>query len=189
MDEDLIEALEGKAPLAVLLTTVSLPSYTIRWTDGGFVPWGANTYQEVDDTYGVISEMEEIEDGVGDQATTWAMTIMPPPEALSALAEPEAQGSLITVHLGAVDRATGLLIGEPDPLLRVEFDVPRLGLGSSLTVDLECITEEARMLEPNEERIQSDAFHQSVWPGELGYEHQTAARLKIWWRADGPDIS
>jgi hypothetical protein len=44
------------------------------------------------------------------------------------------------------------------------------------------------MLEPNEERIQSDAFHQSVWPGELGYEHQTSAKRKVFWRADAPDL-
>ena len=188
MDSALIAELSGKAPLGVLLITVALPDYTIRWTDGGFVVWGADTYQEVDDTYGVVSELEDIEDGAGDEATTWSLTVMPPPEAIADLAEPEAQGSLITVHLGAVNRETGLLVGEPDLLQRVELDVARIGVSSSVELVLDCITEEARMLEPNEERIQSDAFHQSVWPGERGYEHQTAARRKVWWRDDGPSV-
>lgn len=188
MDPDLIEELEGPAPLGVHLVTVSLPGDTIRWTDGGFVVWDAQTYREVDATFGTISEMETIEDGAGDEATSWAMTIMPPLAAIADLAAEEAQGSAITLHLGAVDRATGLLIGEPELLQRVELDVATLGVSAELTLNLECITEEARMLEPNGERIQSDAFHQSVWPGERGYEHQTAARRKVYWRDDGPDI-
>lgn len=188
MDADLIAALSGQAPLTVHLITVTLPGHTIRWTDGGFVVWGANTYQEVDPDFGVLDSCEEIEDGVGGQATSWTMSVMAPLSALTDLAEPEAQGSVITVHLGAVDRVTGLLDGDPELLHRVELDVPRLGVGSSVIVDLECITEEARMLEPNEERIQSNAFHQSVWPGELHYEFVTNARLKVWWRADGPDV-
>lgn len=188
MDPDLIAELGGQAPLAVHLATVVLPGKTIRWTDGGFVVWDEETYREVDDDFGVMSEMAEFTDGIGDEAASWSMTVMPPQDALADLAEPEAQGALITVHLGAVDRDTGELVGEPELLNRMEYDLPRLGLGQGLTVELECITEEARMLEPNEERIQSDAFHQSIWPGELHYEFQTNAKVKVWWRADGPKV-
>lgn len=188
MDSLLIGALSGQAPLSVLLVTVTLPDHTIRWTDGGFVVWDANTYREVDETFGVVSEMGAFEDGGDNEAASWSLTIMPPQEALADISAPEAQGSPITVHLGAVDWDTGELIGAPELLTRMELDVPRLGLGQSLTVELECITEEARMLEPNEERIQSDAFHQSIWPDELHYEFQTNAKLKIWWRADGPKV-
>jgi hypothetical protein len=187
MDPDLIDELEGPAPLGVHLVTVTLPGDTIRWTDGGFVVWDAQTYREVDAAFGTLSELEAVEDGAGDQATSWAMTIMPPIAAVTDLAAEEAQGSLITLHLGAVDRATGLLVGEPELLQRVELDVASLGVSADLTVNLECITEEARMLEPNEERIQSDAFHQKVWPGELHYEFQTRAKIKVYWRADDPN--
>ena len=187
MDPDLIDELEGPAPLGVHLVTVTLPGDTIRWTDGGFVVWDAQTYREVDATFGTLSELEAVEDGAGDQATSWAITIMPPIAAVTDLAAEEAQGSVITLHLGAVDRATGLLVGGPELLQRVELDVASLGVSSDLTVNLECITEEARMLEPNEERIQSDAFHQKVWPGELHYEFQTRAKIKVYWRADDPN--
>lgn len=187
MDVDLIDELEAPAPLGVHLVTVTLPGSTIRWTDGGFVVWSSQTYREVDATFGTLSDLEKVEDGAGDQATSWAMTIMPPIAAIADFAAEESQGSLVTLHLGAVDRATGLLVGEPELLQRAEIDVASLGVSSSLTLDLECITEEARMLEPNEERIQSDAFHQSVWPDELHYAFQTRAKRKVYWRADDPN--
>ena len=187
MDADLIEALEGIAPTEVLLVTIVLPDDTIRWTDGGFVVWDSNTYQDEDATWGALSAVEEIEDGVTGSATVCALSINAPPDSLADWTAVDVQGSVVTVHLGAVDRATGLLIGEPELLIRCELDQPRLGVGGSVSLIYDCITEEARMLEPNEEQRQTDSFHQTVWPGEKHYEFVTDVRRKIYWRADNPN--
>jgi hypothetical protein len=100
--------------------------------------------------------------------------------------DPVEQGSLVTIHLGTVNPATGLLIGEPELLFRGELDQPRLASGQSQTLIFDCITEEARMLEPNEEQRLTDSFHQSVWPGELGYDKVTELEQTVFWRADDP---
>lgn len=187
MDEDLIEALEGPAPVIVHLVTVELPDTTLRWTyEGGFVVWGANTYQFSDAAYGVLGRLSEMEDGVTGNATPLDLSILCDTEAMADLIAPDVQGSLVTVHLGAVDRATGLLVGEPELLFRAELDQPNIAAGPSLGLDFQCITEEARCLEPNEEQRLTSAFHKSVWPGELGYDFVTDLEQKVYWRMDDP---
>jgi hypothetical protein len=187
MDSSLIAALQAASPTVVVLVTMTLPDATIRWTDGGFVVWGSDTWSVEDETYGALSAVESIEDGLTDGATVCALTISPKDlDAVSELSDPAAQGSIVTVHLGAVDRATGLLIGEPELLFRGEVDQPRLGVGDELTLILDLITQEARMLEPNDQQRLTDAFHQTAFPGERGLENLPKVDKPIWWRADDP---
>ena len=187
MDSALIGALSQAAPVEVVLVEIELPTHTIRWTDGGFVVWDGQTFAARDETYGVLSSIEAIEDGVDNQATVCALTILPPDGAgFTALIAPGVQGSPVTIHQGAVSAATGTLIGEPDLLARLELDQPRIG-GNSDSLIYDCITEEARMLEANEERRLTDTFHQSAWPGELGYKNVTALPRKRYWRASNPN--
>lgn len=188
MDSVLITELGGRAPTLVILVTITLPDHTIRWTNGGMVTWDGNAYAARDATYGLLDSVSPISDGVGSQATTCTVTMIPPSmAAIEALGlDPEVQGSVVTVHLGAVDQASGELVGEPELIFRGEFDQPSIATGSELKLNLECITEEARMLEPHDERRLTDSFHQSVWSGELFYENVTAVRRVIYWRADVP---
>lgn len=185
MDSSLITGLEGKAPFVATLYTLTLPGGTYRWTDGGFVVWGGNTYR-ARNSLGVISESEEISDGIDSEATINAVTFFPSDDtAFDSLSAFAAQGSVITTHLAAIDFETGLLIGTPEELLRAEFDEPRLAdNGNALIVD--CITEESRMLEDNDERRLTDPFHQSAWPGELGLSNVSASVLHRYWRKDRP---
>jgi hypothetical protein len=187
MDSALITALQAAAPTSVILVTVTLPDATIRWTDGGFVVWSGNTYAAEDATYGVLSAVEAIEDGLTDGATVCALTVAPKNfAAVEALSDPEAQGSVVTVHLGAVNRATGVLIGEPELLFRGEIDQPRLGVSEELSLVLDLITQEARMLEPNDQQRLTDAFHSVAFPGERGFENLPKVDKPVYWRADDP---
>lgn len=187
MDADLIVALGGAAPTPILLVTVTLSGATVRWTDGGFAVWDSDTYSSEDATYGVLGAVGEIEDGADGQATVCDLTILCDATAMALWIDPEEQGSLVTVHLGALNRTTGVLIGEPELLFRGELDQPRIGSGPSQTLVYDCITEEARMLEPNEEQRLTDSFQQSVWPGDLGNEYITDVEKKIYWRANDPN--
>lgn len=187
MDSTLRTELEKISFTEVLLITVALPDGTIRWTDGGTVVWEGQVYTARDATYGAILGMEPIEDGVDTQATVCALTLAPKDStAFNALIAPGVQGSPVTVHLGAVNRSTGALIGEPDLIVRLELDQPRIAAGGAQMV-FDCITEEARMLEPNEERRLTDVFHQLAWPGELGLSNVTAVKQHRYWRADRPN--
>jgi len=178
----LFAALEAEAPLTVTLTTLTLPGRTVRWTDGGFVKWGDQIYVARDDVYGVVGSISEIEDGADGQATRCSITILPPDAtAMVQLASPAVQGSPITIHTGSVDRLTGLMIGDPDEDLVGELDYGRLAVGESLSMVLECGTEEALQLELNADQRLSDSYHQSVWNGELGLTHLTGVTRKIHW--------
>lgn len=186
MDADLILSLQGVAPTPILLVTVTLASATVRWTDGGFTDWSGETYASEDDIYGVLGAVSEIEDGADGQATVCDLTILCDQTAMALWIDPTEQGATVTVHLGSLNRTTGLLIGEPELLFRGELDQPRIGIGPSQSLVYSCITEEARMLEANEEQRLTDSFHKSVWPGELGYDKVTELEQKVYWRADDP---
>jgi len=187
MDSALIAALEAASPTEVLLVTITLSSATIRLTDGGFVVWSSQTYDVEDATYGSLGGVEAIEDGADSQATVCALTLLCDEAAMALLIEPEVQGSLVTVHLGAVNRSTGALIGAPDLLFRGELDQPRIAAGPSLSLAYDCITEEARMLEPNEEQRLTSSFHRQVWPLEEGYDFVIDIEERVYWRADDPN--
>ncbi len=186
MDASLVTALEAAAPTPILLVTVTLSGATVRWTDGGFAVWSGNTYSSENATYGVLGAVGEIQDGADGQATVCDLTILCDGTAMALWIDPAEQGAPVTVHLGALNRTTGALIGEPDLLFRGELDQPRIGAGPSQTLIYDCITEEARMLEPNEEQRLTDSFHQSVWPGELGYDKVSELEQTVFWRADDP---
>lgn len=190
MDSSLITALGGAAPTLVHLVTVTLAGATVRWLDAGgsgFVVWGANTYKAEDATYGALGAIGAIEDGADGQATVCELTILCDGTAMALWIAPAEQGALVTIHLSAVTPSTGLLIGEPELLFRGELDQPRIAAGKSQTLIFDCITEEARMLEPNEEQRLTDSFQKSVWPDDLGNEHISDVEKKIYWRANDPN--
>jgi hypothetical protein len=189
VDASLITALQGAAPTLVHLVTVTLSGATVRWMDtggSGFVVWSGNTYSAENATYGALGAIGTIEDGADGQATVCDLTMLCDATAMALWIAPERQGSLVTIHLGAVNPSTGLLIGEPELLFRGELDQPRLTAGQGQMLIFDCITEEARMLEPNEEQRLTDSFQKSVWPGDLGNEHITDVEKKIYWRANDP---
>nr|WP_314437619.1 hypothetical protein [uncultured Brevundimonas sp.] len=186
MDPLLFEALKAGDRI-VHLVTVSLPGHTIRWTDGGFVRWNGATYRALDERHGALSSIGEIVDGVGDDVSPVEIEVVPPTlESLTDLTAVDAQGGVATIHLGAVDEATGQLIGAPYRLHRGRLDRPIVAIGA-MTLTYEVLTAESLGLEPNEDQRLSDAFHQSVWPGERGYEHQTNGSQKVFWRDDDPN--
>ena len=188
MDSLLVADLEGAAPVIAHLITLALPDRTVRWVfEGGFVMWDEDLYAFTDEVYGNPAMLGEIEDGATENASPLDLGIICDTEALTALIEPEVQGSLVTVHLAAVSFETGMLVGEPELIARAELDQPSLTAGPALGLRFSCITEEARMLEPNEDQRLTDSFHKSVWPGELGFEHVTDIERKIYWRADDPN--
>jgi hypothetical protein len=190
VDASLITALQGAAPTLVHLVTVTLSGATVRWMDtggSGFVVWSGNTYSAEDATYGALGAIGAIEDGADGQATVCDLTILCDATAMALWIAPERQGSQVTVHLGTLNPSTGVLIGEPELLFRGELDQPRIAAGRSQTLIFDCITEESRMLEPNEEQRLTDSFQKAVWPGDLGNEHITDVEKKIYWRANDPN--
>lgn len=187
-DAAYIAALEAYGEPTAVLTTLHLPERTVRLIDGGFLKWDGETWRLRDAECGMVATISSLDDGVGAEAGNFTLSLaMPDMESLLAFAlDPAKQGSVVTIHLATVDRETGLLIGEPDLLFRGLYDRPEMGVGEGLTLDLECVTEEAKMLQANDDLRLTDAFHQSVWPGELFYVYVTGVRRKVYWRTGSP---
>src|SRR3546814_12965143 len=119
-------ALAAETPLVVGLLKIELPDATIRLLDGsGQLVFDGETYTGRDPVFGSLAAVEAIEDGVGDEAPALNFTLLPASDAASAeLASPDMQGSVVSLWLAAVDRATGAVI--PAPLLPFtgELDPP-----------------------------------------------------------------
>lgn len=181
-------------PVSTHFTAVEivLPSATLRLCSGGFVSFAVDgvsaSFTARDSVYGTLGQVKTIKDGIDATAMSASIKLYPPTDtALAALAAPTAQGSMVRIWQGAVDQTTGLSDGAPELLFTGELDVPQLSVSAgSWELTLECITEEARQLEPDAQRRLSDAFHQKIWPGELGLKHVTNLRRKIYWRLPEP---
>lgn len=194
MDTNLKAALASRAPTTFTALDLTLPGdpddYELKLVQAGAVDIEGTVYTGRDQNYGTFSEIGTISDGVDSQATTASVTLMPPSEAaLADLAHPLVQGAPVTIRQGAVDRETGASIGT-ELLFRGEVNQPVLMVASDIrAIRLDLITEEARQLEDNAERRLSHAFHQSVWPGELGMIHVTGVTQPDFWMMDKPSIT
>lgn len=189
MDATLKAALQGAAPTTFTAVSISISGgATIRLVSGGVITFGGNTYTAEDATYGTLGDVETISDGADGQATRCTITLLPPtPSAIAALTAATVQGSSVSVYQGAVNPTTGASIGTVETLFSGELDFPRLIVSPDrYAIIFECGTEEGRLLEVNDERKLSDAFHKACWPGELGLSYVTRLPQTVYWRMNKP---
>lgn len=181
---------DGLIPfVAVRLTLRS--GVVIAWLDASFVAtFTANgmtsTFVGEDPIYGVLAAVEDISDGGEDEAPRTRIHINPPTlSAMSALAQSVNQGSKVEIWEGLIDRASGLVVPDPDLAFEGFYDQPSWQPGSlDLTIDCGSIFE---LFFENEEGVRlNDSFHQSIWPGELGFEYaQEIESRKLPWGQQG----
>ena len=193
MDVALRSALADPTPTVVTLVRLALRGGpVICWVkEGGETRFDGETYIGRDEVFGVVSKIETPSDGADGQASRCAITVLPASDAgLVQLTAPTAQGSHVEIWTSALNRTTGLPIGEElEPLFIGELDYGDMSVAGSRSLVLDCGTEEGRQLEPNAERRLSHSFHQSVWPGEMGLEYVTKIKQKVWWRTKEPSSS
>ena len=194
LDASLDAALQGAAPTIFVAVRIALPEYTIRLVDGsGVVAFDSQTFTGSDDTYGVLNAVEAIEEGTGEEAPKVRISFLPPSvSAIAGLTAPGVQGSAVPIWLGAVDPATGLVIGEPELLFLGELDEADLetDLGSQLLVmDVASIWE--RLFDLNEGARPNKDFHQSIYgtSDENGFNHVTGVQQQLYWAAEAPSGS
>lgn len=189
MDSALVTALQAAAPTKCSLVRFDLPGGALCLTDGGFVDFdagegeGEETYLGRDPVYGTVGTWPAIKDGSEAQTTRLDFVLLPPSDtAAAALASPSLQGVRVQWWEGAIDRETGLLIGEPELKFDGEFDRARLSVGDSWALTMECGTQAERQLEPNADWRLNHAFHSTIWPGEKGLIFVDGVTKKKEWR-------
>jgi hypothetical protein len=179
------------APIATVFGAVEilLPSYALRLLDqAGTVSFGGHTFSGLDATFGAIDSLDVISDGTGDEAPEVSLTLIPSGDAASgSLASATMQGSQVSIWIGAVDPVSGLVI--PDPLLVFlgELDVPVLtSSDAGRTLEFSIVSAFEKFFADDEGARLSDAFHQSIWPGETGLAGVTGVDKQVYWGVEGP---
>lgn len=182
-------ALAGSAALIFIAAEIAHPAGTLRLLDGaGSVAIDGETFTGADATYGVLNSIETFTDGIEAEAPRLVLSILPPTNtAAASLADPLAQGSSVTLWFGALDPATGLVIDEPELWFLGELDTPTLRIGEgSRVVEFEVASIWERFFRTDEGARLNAAFHESVWPGELGLQFATEVQRQLPWGSDLP---
>ncbi len=187
MSPALDAALRGPAPTVFGAIAIDLPGYSLSLLDGaGVVTIAGRTFVGEDATYGVLSDIEDLTDGTGDQAPALGLTLIPKGNAAAAaLAAPDMQGSRVSISLGALDPATGLVI---DTMLVFvgELDVPTLKAGEDgRLLDYEVVSVFERLFEDDESARLSSGHHRSIFPDEAGMDFVTGVDQPVFWGVAG----
>lgn len=168
---------------------IELPARTLYLLDGaGLVIIDGHEYTGEDPDFGTIAAIEPIEESMDAEAPEVRLVCFPPSATASVdLANPAMQGARVTIMVGAMDPATSLPIGQPEVLFLGQIDVATLHLSkASRVVEFSLRSVFELLFETDEGERATDGFHQSIWPGELGFQYVTGASEKLWWGANPP---
>ncbi|MDO1560428.1 hypothetical protein Q0812_13415 [Brevundimonas sp. 2R-24] len=187
MHADVIDAFKSGIGTGWHAVEIVYPGFTLRLCDGGQIEINGDDYLSEDDDYGSLGEVSTISDGETGEAKTVSITLKPPTEAaLLALTDPAAQLSRVTIWFGAVDRETGLIVGDPDGVLVGYLNSDTIRLGDAREVDLEVVTADDYALEGQEGQNLSPAFLRSIDPTAAGLDHVTGVRQRDYWGGAPP---
>lgn len=184
LDTALAAALTAPRVLMFGAVEIALPGYDLCLLDGaGSVPIGGKTFVGRDATYGVLDSIKGLSDQTADQAPEVTLGLIPATStALATLLDPAVQGSTVTISIGVLDQATGLPIGTPYIAFIGQLDVPTITWDKNdRRLEYRITSFAERLFTVEEGRRLSSAFHQSVWPGELGLDHCTDVEQLIAW--------
>ena len=184
LDPVLYAALQQPTVTLFGAVQITLPTHTVRLLDGaGQVLIDGQLFSGSDLTWGVLDSIKGLAETTADSAPALTMGMIPAGStALAQMIDPSLQGSPVVVMLGALDTASGLVMGEPYVVFVGELDVPTVKLaGNDRRVEFRVTSIAERLFMVEEGRRLSDSFHQRVWPGELGLSYVSAVEVTIPW--------
>lgn len=190
MDAALQAALAQPAPTLFGAIKIEFPDHVLRLLDGSAqLLINGETYVGQDPVFGTLASISELSEELDDSAPEITIGLFPPDlSATAALAHPDMQGSIVTVMVGAVDQASGAVIGAPEILFRGEIDVPTIDVDGEgkRTLSFTVVSVFERLFETEEGQRASNGWHQSIWPGELGLDYMTGTDVNLYWGAKPP---
>jgi hypothetical protein len=165
------------------------PTFTLRLLDGrGAVTFNSLTFVGEDATYGVLAKIEDFTDG-GEDAAPRARFILNPRSlaALTDLASASNQGSPVMIWEGLIDTDTGLAVDSPALVFEGYYDQPAWN-PKGLELEIDCGSVFDSFFENDEGSRMTDSHHQSIYPGETGFEYvfETEDRELPWGSSDKP---
>lgn len=153
----------------------------VRICDGGFVDWAGERFTARDPEWGVVSEMEPLAEGVGDEAPAFRVTfsVAVPP---ARLARPEFQGSRCRWWIAEIDRATNKVFGSPEQQADMMIDrMPFSVQGGDRSLTVEFIPTAERVFDANIGNSLNPRSHKAMYPGELGEDNATGLVVPVAW--------
>lgn len=190
MDAALKAALAQPAPTLFGAIKIEFPDYTLRLLDGSAqLQIGGEMYVGQDPTFGTLASISELNEELDDSAPEVTIGLFPPDlSATATLAHPDMQGSVVTIMAGALDAASGSVIGAPEILFVGEIDVPTIDVDGEgkRTLSDTVVSVFERLFETEEGQRASNGWHQSIYPGELGLEFMTGTDVNLYWGAKPP---
>lgn len=181
----LAAALRIDRPLLFGSVEINLPGgRDLLLLDGaGELMIGDRKFVGRDPDYGVLDTVKGLAEAINDSAPTVTLGLIPSGDmALSALVDPAVQGSPCVLSMGCIDPVTGIPVSDSYVLFTGELDVPTIKWGPNdrrLEYRVSSVAE--RLFATEEGRRLSDAFHQKVWPGELGLAFVTDVETWVPW--------
>lgn len=177
-------ALSAERLILFVAVEVELPSRTVRVVDGSsVVAWSRGTFSSQDSVAGVLSNIEPVEDGIGDAAPRMIISFNPAKAAGAIeIASANMQNSPIRVWLGALDPATRQVVNDPYLLLDGIIDQPKLIIDrENRVVEYDCVSHFERFFTNDEGLRLSPTSHKEYWPGELGLDAITGVVKQVIW--------
>lgn len=185
-DPVLQAALQAEHPFLFGAVEIAFPGHNLRVLDGaGELAIGGELFTGDDPVFGVLDSISGVEESIGDEAPEIELTFLPPDASSAAtLASSAMQGSTVRIMLGAFDPTSNTVIGTPEQLFLGEIDVPTyLTERGKRTVSFTVVSVFERLFEMAEGERASDGWHQSIWPGQRGFEYMTGTSKNLYWGA------
>jgi hypothetical protein len=186
-------ALEQPTYTAFMAVQMYTANAIINLVDGcGFVTFSAlgnsTTFTSNDPVYGTLSAIAQVSEAVATSAGSTQVTMYPAGTAgFVDINSPLNQGAPCNIWVGAVDPATGLSIGSPELIWQGRYDFAKSTIsGQTRSVVIEVVTVLDRLFIQNEGLVLSNAWHQSIWPGETGLSLNIEASADPFWGANIP---
>ena len=187
MDAALKTALEQPVIVPFTAVRLVLADGELRLTSAPDVVIDGRSYTGEDATHGSLNEFERVTEGSLGSSTRWAFSVASPTlESMSVLASPSQQGRLVEGYLGALDTATGAVVGT-EILFRGVLDQTSVSITESgRVVRFECGSLTSLQLRREGHQRLSNSFHTSCFPGETAL-HMVAFvhDWPVFWRLEG----
>jgi len=188
LDSTLNAALSQQVASIFFALEIQHPAGNVRLLDApGTLSFDGKTFVGLDPDWGCLASTDVVTDQTGDTAPSLKMMLQQAnASAAVTLADPAAQGVPVTFWCGAADLSTMAVVGEPYDVFNGMVDtVTNVVDGARSGVNIAAASAFDYFFAADEGAILSDAFHESVWPGELGFEYVTDVTLQMPWGVNG----
>jgi uncharacterized membrane protein YgcG len=181
--------------LAITLAAVlewQAPDGAVRLADGGVVRFnpggGTVTFEGDHPVFGTLAGFDAFETAIGDSVEGGAFAFAPASgAAVSSWWRTDLENTALRFWVGEIDPADGVTLTDAELVADWLVDTARREQADGSDVlTIECMTRQEKLFEIRQGNVCSDAFHQTIWAGERGFENCTNSQQFFAWGTESP---